>query len=346
MHINRHSGGANFILCIVVTICIAMLIIELGFYFSPLKQAHRQLSLGKKYLGELKYEDAVLEFQEAYNIAPNNKKIVTTIHTILIEMTETAESTDDTALRTKILRAVILFKSDNTIFSDVLKRAQEIINNETYYTEADVVTDTNVEDEDDAGSETDDSSDDENEEMDETENEVSSNSSTSENSIAVSVNSASISGNRANVSGNEASVSDNGIMASEDGILDLEQFFGKSISDVSHLLEGESGIWETEGGDEVHCYYKENETEHLLDYNFNYYLEDNSIITSIRTNSGDYNLCGVNPLDNQENISATLESSGWILSYRGDYGMTYHKGNRTLEYTNALLNGYPSLEMW
>lgn len=104
--------------------------IGIFFYNAPGQKANRYLDIGEKYLGELNYVDAVIQFQNAYDIDPYNTELVSAIDEHLkkmIEMAEEAGARGDFETELSILESVSAFSTERSPISDTLATVQKNI---------------------------------------------------------------------------------------------------------------------------------------------------------------------------------------------------------------------------
>jgi len=59
-------------LIFVTIICLIVVLVLSGIHFYPKYKFNKCISLGEKYLDEMEYEEAILEFQKAISIDPSN----------------------------------------------------------------------------------------------------------------------------------------------------------------------------------------------------------------------------------------------------------------------------------
>lgn len=120
---NRLAITVIGIVCIIVTIAI----IIISYHKSPVYMAKQELSIGEKYLDELDFENAILHFQRAYDIADKNQDVVSKIHDGLLHILSSVGQTDDIEEKQEILRPISEFQTRDQSIQRIVLQASEML---------------------------------------------------------------------------------------------------------------------------------------------------------------------------------------------------------------------------
>lgn len=318
----------------IIAIMFILTILFTGIVFqnSPLKKAEQMLSLGEKYLGELDYENAVLNFQKAYDIMPRNRKLVSGIADNLEKMLDDAENADDIDTKLLILKEVSEFKADDPKISAIVLCANEKV----------IEIETAVESENHNEEQPVESIEEEGESVGEELYENSSTESTDEQDNVYSENSNEESVVSENEMEESATETDEQLNSVQMEANDLAQYLGMKLSDVSRILPGKTRVYD-------HAYYSEeygfvDETIYYKegDYELSSFSDNIDIIKVVRTDwsrSAKWNICGVTTQNSIEEATQILEQQGWKRKSEDwgveqEFGTSYMftKGNLGFEY--------------
>ncbi len=129
---SKKSKTLLLVVIAAVAVVAAAVIAIIAFLNSPSYKAKEQVKLGEKYLSELMYEDALLAFENALQIDPNNKTVLEAVQNHLEEFYAAAAqfaSKGQYELEKRVANIILLAKPDEIKANILVADAEELLGN-------------------------------------------------------------------------------------------------------------------------------------------------------------------------------------------------------------------------